>query len=176
MGRRSHLRIFLQASHPSLILRNGCHVSARWRAARYPRSSDATPGPRAHFTLGKLGLGVRQSAEVTPLWAARGWQSAAAPPGPALCTGSDDGGGVDGPAAGEWTTLRALLPLCCGGAPRRPGGPDAIRFPFLLVVCLQQVALACHFVRSPASVAGPWQLFSQCTKDERCLLPGASVA
>ncbi|XP_042776169.1 uncharacterized protein LOC122208794 [Panthera leo] len=71
-------------TRPSFSI-TGCHVSA---------CCPCSPGPRARFTAGKLRLGVRPSAELAPLWG----PSAATPsPGPALCTGSHDGGGVDGP-------------------------------------------------------------------------------
>lgn len=64
--------------------------------------------------------GGRQSTEVTPRKAGERFRSAepagpasvAASPGPALPTGSHDGGGVEGPGAGEWTMFSALLVLC----------------------------------------------------------------
>lgn len=58
---------------------------------------------------------------------------------------------MDGPCAGEWTTRWALPPLCCGEDSWAAGCQEAVRFPLLLVVCVQHAALACHFItRSPA--------------------------
>ena len=37
------------------------------------------------------------------------YASVAASPGPAISSGAHDGGGVDGPGAGEWTVFLALL-------------------------------------------------------------------
>lgn len=82
-------------------------VSARQGPISVPAVLTQSPGPRVHFTWGNR-FAVRQSAEVTPLCAGRGWRSAESwsllgcrLSGPCCLTGFYDGSSEDGPSSGE---------------------------------------------------------------------------
>lgn len=95
------------------LKKSGKEATTHLRACEGPVSLVVTGGcenqPRP-LLPGQGRSGGRSSPLDPPLWP----PPPPPRPGPARGTGSHDGGGLDGPCAGEWRMLWALLRLCCG--------------------------------------------------------------